>query len=188
MLIAKNRCLAAAISAMLLVASCSQSGEDLAADPEPFGDFKLATVHVRADDSQTLPLARDAAAEELEAALEAELERRLGRYSGETRYSIEVEVAGHFIAPAGVPIVFSPRSTMALHVKVRERATRRAMNEDPRLFLVGEPFSGKTLVGSGLVQSKEEQIQALAERSAYLIERWLKSEDGPVLGGEDSES
>ena len=187
MLIAKNRCLAAAISAILLVASCSQSSEDLTANPEPFGDFGLATVHVQADDSQTLPLAREAAAEDLEAALAAELERRLGRYSGETRYFIEVDVAGHFIAPAGVPIVFSPRSTMALHVTVRDRATGKARNEDPRLFLVGEPFSGKTLVGSGVLQSKEEQIQALAERSAFLIERWLKSEDGPVLGDEDSE-
>lgn len=187
MLIAKNRCLAAAILAVLLIVSCSQAGEDLTADPEPFGDFKLATVHVRADDSQTLPLAREAAAEELEAALEAELERRLGRYSGETRYSIEVEVTGHFIAPAGVPIVLSPRSTMALHATVRERATWRARNADPRLFLVGEPFSGKTLVGSGVVQNKDEQIQALAERAAYLIERWLKSADGPVRGGKDSE-
>ena len=187
MLIAKNRCLAAAISATLLAASCSQSGGDLTAAPEPFGDFKLATVHVRADDSQTLPLAREAAAEDLEAALAAELERRLGRYSGETRYSIEVEVAGHFIAPAGVPIILSPRSTMAVRVTVRDGATWKARNEDPRLFLVAEPFSGKTLVGSGVVQSKEEQIQALAERAAYLIERWLKSEDGPVLGGGDSE-
>lgn len=172
---------------MLLVASCSPGSEDLTADPEPFGDFRLATVHVSADYSQTVPFAREAAAEDLEAALAAELKRRLGRYSGKKRYSVEVEVGAHFIAPAGIPIVLSPRSTMVLNVTVRERVTWKAMNEDPRMFLVGEPFSGKTIVGSGVVQGKEEQIQALAERSAYLIERWLKSADGPVLGGQDSE-
>lgn len=72
-------------------------------------------------------------------------------------------------------------------VTLRDRATGKAKNEEPRLFLVGKRFWGKTFVGSVVVRSKEEQIRALAERSAYLIERWLKSADGPVLSGEDSD-
>lgn len=176
----------AALPFVLLLLACSNQDE-LDPNPEPFGDFKLGYAVVSAEQSRGLPGSREVTAEELEAPLQEAIEKRLRRYSGDKFYHVTVTISEYFISPGGIPVVAAPNSTWVLSVSVWDDASGERLEQSRRILPISEPFSADTVIGSGLTRTKEEQIIALSERSAQVIENWLSSNRGPVLSnGEES--
>ena len=169
----------AALPIALLLLSCSQQA-DLDPNPPPIGDFKLGHAVVSAKGSDAAPGSREATAEELETALQEAIEARLGRYSGEKFYHVSVAIEAYLISPGGIPVVASPKSAWVLRVSIWDDAAGKKLAPSPHTMPISEPFSAETAIGSGLTRTKEEQIEALSERSAEVIERWLRADEGPV--------
>ena len=178
-----TRAIAALLFALFLLA-CSNQAE-LDPNPAPFGDFKLGHAVVAAKGSSVAPGSREVTAEELEAPLQEAIERRLGRYSGGKFYHVTAAIQGYFISPGGIPVVASPSSAWVLRVSVWDDASGTKLDPSPHILPISEPFSAETVIGSGLTRTKHEQINALSEKSAQVIENWLRSDGGPILPSAD---
>lgn len=170
----------AALPIALFLLACSQQAE-LDPNPAPIGDFKLGYAVVSAKGSDVAPGSREVSAEELETALQEAIETRLGRYSGNKFYHVSVAIEAYLISPGGIPVVASPKSAWILKVSIWDDAAEKKLEPSPHTLPVSEPFSAETAIGSGLTRTKERQIKALSERSAKVIEGWLRSDEGPVL-------
>jgi hypothetical protein len=72
--------------------------------------------------------------------------------------------------------VLSPKSVVILRATVWDDAAKAKLNPEPREISILEAVSGNTLVGSGLTQSREVQLENLARRAAKEIETWLLRE------------
>jgi hypothetical protein len=101
------------------------------------------------------------------------------------------------LAVPGVPFVFSPKSALILNVTAWDDAAGKKLNKTPHMVTVVESASPATMLGSGLTQSKETQLENLSLNAAKQIETWLKRQndtlgwfenDGlPAAGKEDAE-
>ncbi|PZX44664.1 hypothetical protein LY56_01914 [Roseinatronobacter thiooxidans] len=165
-----RRCLA--FWAALAVSACA-SGAELKDERAELGDFFLSHAIVVAEDATALPGSRPAEAEEWEEVIVSEMRRRLGRYDGDKLYHIGVNVQAYMIAPPGIPLVLSPRSALGVTVDLWDDAAGGKLNDRPHRIIVGEAISGETIVGSGNTQTREEQMQNLAENVVLSIENWL---------------
>ncbi|WP_296473314.1 hypothetical protein [Roseinatronobacter sp.] len=163
-----------ALLAALAVSACA-SGAQLKDERAELGDFFLSHAIVVADDATPLPGSRPAEAEEWEQAIVSEMRRRLGRYDGDKLYHIGVNVQAYMIAPPGIPLVLSPRSALGVTVDLWDDAAGSKLNARPHRIIVGEAISGETIVGSGNTQTRERQMQNLAENVVLSIENWLAS-------------
>ena len=56
-------------------------------------------------------------------------------------------------------------------------AKQTKLNAEPEQITVMESISGNTILGSGLTQSKEKQLDNLSRNAAKLIENWLVREN-----------
>ena len=180
-----NRAIGALSLVFFLLLSCSEQAE-LDPNPKQFGDFKLGYVVVSAKGSDAAPASRAVTAEELEAPLQKAIERRLGRYSGGKFYHVAVAIEAYLISPGGIPVVASPKSAWVLRVSIWDDAAGIKLDPSPHILPISEPFSAETAIGSGLTRTKMEQIKALSERSAKVIENWLRSDGGPILSSADA--
>jgi hypothetical protein len=97
----------------------------------------------------------------------------MGRYEGDKLYHIGVGVDAYALAVPGVPLVLSPKSVLAITVNVWDDTAGRKINAEPKQFTVLEQISGATVVGSGLTQSKDEQMANLSANAARLINDWM---------------
>jgi hypothetical protein len=159
-----------------LLAACSPSGEDLDQPPVPLGQFKLGHNVVVASKAKKGPLSRDASEEELVTALQTAIGDRFGRYEGDKLYHLGVSIEGYVLAAAGVPLVVSPKSAMIVRVTVWDDAANKKLTEKPEQFTVFESLSGETALGSGLTQSKEEQLENLSVNAAKQIELFIEKQ------------
>ncbi|MEO0370700.1 MAG: hypothetical protein AAF231_04510 [Pseudomonadota bacterium] len=159
---------------LLGVSACAGAG-DLDGRAVYLGDFKLGHNIVVAPANGTVkgPGSRDASEEELIAAVEKAVDARFGRYEGAKFVNLGVSVDGYVLAKTGIPLVAAPRSALIIRVTAWNDAEARKFNEEPKSITVVEDISGATAVGSGLTQTKEEQIAALSRNAAKLIEKWL---------------
>lgn len=157
-----------------LVAACGAATQDLQDPVEPLGEFKLGHAVVVAKNAQKVPPSRDASAEEWEAAIKSALTERFDRYDGSQFYHIAITVDGYSIAVPGVPLVLSPKSVLVVSATVWDDSAGGKLNEEPKQITVLERLSGETVIGSGLTQSREQQIQNLAENTARLVENWMR--------------
>lgn len=172
--------LGAAMACLALVA-CDAPPE-LPSNPPPIGDFRLAHLKVSAAGTDISDVSRPVKEADLEASLNDALRERLGRHKGNKWYHITVAIEGAILAPAGVPVVMSPKSMMALRVQVWDDAQGIILNEKPKDFTIIEPFSASTIIGSGLMRDEQEQLTALSRHAAVVIENWLKSfEESPLM-------
>ncbi len=73
----------------------------------------------------------------------------------------------------GIPLVLSPKSALVVTVNIWDDAAQRTVNAEGKQFTVFERLSGETVVGSGLTQSREQQMQNLSRNAARLINEWL---------------
>ncbi|MEC7792184.1 MAG: hypothetical protein VX791_01650 [Pseudomonadota bacterium] len=162
-----------AAMAMLVLAAACTDVSDLQEAPADLGQFRLGHNVVVASKMRQAALSRDATEEEWVAALQAAVEERFGRYEGERLYHLGISVEGFSIAPPGVPLVASPKSVLIIRATLWDDALGRKLNEEAKQFTVFETFSGSTIVGSGLTQTKEEQIQNLSRSAAKLVQNWM---------------
>lgn len=161
-----------ALLTVLSLAACT-NGRDLDQPPEPLGDFKLAHSVVIAPNLVKGPLSRDATKEEWTAAVDKALEDRFRRYEGERLYHFGISVEGYVLAQVGVPLVLQPKSVLIYRVTVWDDEKGIKLNEEPMEITVMESFSAETIAGSGLTQTKEEQMENLAINAAKQLEIWL---------------
>ncbi len=162
-----------ALMAGLLAAACTNPN-DLDRAPVPLGDFKLAHNIVVAPNLTKGPLSRDASTEEWTAAMRQAMDERFRRYDGDRLYHLGISLEGYVLAMPGVPVVASPKSALILNVTAWDDAAGSKLNEEPEQIIVIESFSGETILGSGLTQSKEQQMTNLTRNAAKLIQNWLE--------------
>lgn len=154
------------------VAACTNSN-DLDQAPAELGNFQLGHNIVVAPKMTKGPLSREATKEEWIASLTGAIAERFGRYEGEKLYHFGVSVEGYVLAQPGIPIVASPKSVLIVNLTVWDDAKGLKLNEKPEQITILESFSGKSLMGSGLTQSKEEQMQNLSRNAAKVIQDYL---------------
>lgn len=155
-----------------LVAGCTNPN-DLDRAPVPLGDFKLAHNVVVAPNLTKGPASREASKEEWIAVMKKAIDERFSRYDGDKLYHLAISVEGYVLAVPGVPLVASPKSALIIHVTVWDDAAGKKLNEEPEQVTIVESISGSTLIGSGLTQSKEVQMENLSRNAAKLIQNWL---------------
>lgn len=162
-----------AVAMTTLLAACA-SEIDPAKPLDDLGDFRLGHNIVVARNPQLGPLSRQATEEEWQKYMTAAIADRLGRYEGDRLYHLGVSVDGYVLAPPGIPIVASPKSVLIFTVTAWDDAAGRKLNEKAMQLTVLENFSENTVLGSGLTQTKEEQMENLSFSAANAIYKWLK--------------
>ncbi|WP_407494996.1 hypothetical protein [Pseudooceanicola sp. MF1-13] len=162
----------AALALMALAVACTDVS-DLNEAPADLGDFRLGHNVVVASKMRQAALSRSASEEEWVDSLKTAIDERFGRYEGDRLYHLGVSVEGFSIAPPGVPLVASPKSILIIRVTVWDDALGRKLTDEPKQITVFESLSGETLVGSGLTQSKEQQMRNLSRNAAKLIQNYM---------------
>ena len=166
----------ALFAGLLALAACTNAN-DLNQTPTYLGDFHLGHNVVVAPNLTKGPASREASEEEWVAVMTKAIDDRFGRYEGERLYHLGVSIEGYVLAVPGVPLVLSPKSALILNVTVWDDGKQAKLNAEPEQITVMESFSGNTLLGSGLTQSKEKQLDNLSRNAAKLIENWLVREN-----------
>jgi hypothetical protein len=148
-----------------------------AADPDaqrpPLGDFSLGYTIVVDKNAQLAPFSRKVEPGVWEASLKREIERRFSPYEGPRLYHLGINVDAYALAVPGVPLVVSPKSVLVISANVWDDARGIKLHEKPKQITVFEQLSGETLVGSGLTQTKEQQMANLTANAVRAIEAWL---------------
>lgn len=157
---------------MAATAACTNSN-DLDEAPVPLGDFALGHNIVVAPNQVKGPVSRDASEEEWVTALTGAISDRFDRYEGDHLFNFGVSVQGYVLAIPGLPVVASPKSVLIVNIDVWDDVTGIKLTEEPAQITVLETFSGNTIVGSGLTQTKAEQIVHLSKNAAKQIQNYL---------------
>ncbi len=160
-----------ALLAILALAGCA--AEDLSKPPPPIGDFQMGYNIAVARNPQQIGPSRQATQAEWESVMKAEIAKRIGRYNGDKLYHIAVNIDAYALAYPGIPIVLKPKSVLVVSANVWDDTAQRRINAEPKQITVFEPFSPETVIGSGLTQTKEKQMQNLAANAARKINAWL---------------
>ena len=166
----------ALLAAGLMLAACTNPN-DLDEKPAYLGDFHLGHNVVVAPNLTKGPVSREASKEEWVEAMTRAIDERFGRYEGDRLYHLGISVEGYVLAIPGIPVVASPKSALILNVTVWDDAKQQKLNEKPEQITVVETLSGSTWVGSGLTQSKQQQMRNLSRNAAKLIQNWLVREN-----------
>ncbi|SEL93153.1 hypothetical protein SAMN05443999_1102 [Roseovarius azorensis] len=173
-----------ALFALGLVAACTDPN-DLDETPAYLGNFHLGHNVVVAPNLIKGPASREATREEWVDAVTRAMTDRFGRYDGTRLYHLGVSVEGYVLALPGVPVVASPKSALILNVTAWDDAAGRKLNDKPHMVTVVESFSTSTLLGSGLTQSREKQMENLSRNAAKLIQNWLVQQNNEFGWFED---
>lgn len=146
---------------------------DLMEPPVPLGDFAMGLNIAVADNMQKSPISREATAEEWKTALTKAMADRFGRYEGTKLYNFGISIDGFALAPPGVPLVLKPKSVLVISANIWDDAAQKKLNAEGKQLVIFEKMSGETVVGSGLTQTKEKQMEILAYNAAKAVEGWL---------------
>ncbi|APZ51899.1 hypothetical protein [Salipiger abyssi] len=163
-----------ALGLVLGLAACANGQTNLQKPVEPLGNFKLGHAEVVAPNIVKGPVSREASAEEWIAEVDKALEERFRRHEGDKYYHLGVSVEGYVLAQPGIPLVFSPKSALIVRVTVWDDAAGKKLNAEPEQITALESFSAETVVGSGVTQSKAEQMRNLSANVALQIEKWMR--------------
>jgi hypothetical protein len=163
------------ITALLIMAGLAActNANDLDRAPVDMGDFRLGHNIVVAPKMQKGPLSREASEEEWAEALTDAIAERFDRYEGDRLYHFGVSVEGYVLAQPGVPVVLSPKSVLIIRLTVWDDAAEKKLNAEPKQITIMETLSGDTMVGSGLTQTKQEQMSNLSRNAAKQIQTYL---------------
>ncbi len=176
-----------AMLAMMTIVTACTNPDDLDEAPVYLGDFNLAHNIVVAPNLTRGPVSREATEEEWVEAMTSAIDERFERYEGNRLYHLGISVEGYVLAIPGVPLVASPRSALILRVTVWDDAKQEKLNAEPHQVTVVESMSASTFLGSGLTQTKAQQMRNLSRNAAKLIQNWLVRENvdkGWFEGGE----
>ncbi len=167
-----------AATALMFLAACG-SKENLGVKPPPIGDFRMGHNVVVGDTAKQIPPTRGATGAEWEAAFEKEIAARMGRYDGEGLYHLGVSVDAYALAIPGIPVVVKPKSILVFSVTVWDNETRTKLNPVAKQITVleGGGFSEASIIGSGLMRNKNEQMRLLSASGARAIQGWLRNNE-----------
>lgn len=156
-----------------LLTACTAT-DDLSEPPVPMGNFLLGHNIIVADKAQKGPLSRDASEAEWETALKSAMDARFGRYAGGKYFHIGTHVDAYVLAIPGIPLVAAPKSILIVTINVWDDATGQKLTSEPKQLTIFERSEMDTFIlGSGLTNSKAEQIQNLSSNAARMIQRYL---------------
>ena len=159
---------------LLLLTACG-SGIEPSDLPPPLGDFALGYSVVVAPNLVSGPLSRKVSSEAWTTALKMAIDRRFETHQGPRLYHIAVSLEGYLLAKPGVPFVLSPKSALILNVTIWDDAAGVKLNAEPHQITVLESFNTKSLIGSGITMSRQEQFNNLVQNAALSIESWLET-------------
>ena len=155
----------------LVLAGCQTN--DLKEPPPPLGDFVLGLNIAVADNVQKVPISRDADPKDWEVSIKKAVAERFGRYDGDRIYNIGISIDAYALAPPGVPWVLSPKSVLVVTANIWDDATATKLNPEGKQLTIFEGASPDTMLGSGLTQNKEKQMETLSYNAAKAVEKWL---------------
>jgi hypothetical protein len=161
-----------ALFAALSALSACQTN-DLKEPPVPLGDFALGLNIAVADNLQKVPISREASKEEWVAAITKAVDDRFGRYEGSKAYNIGISIDAYALAPPGVPLVISPKSVLVVTANIWDDKSATKLNPEGKQLTIFEHMSADTALGSGLTQTKEQQMEKLSYNAAKAVEKWL---------------
>lgn len=164
------------VAAALLLAACTNAN-DLDKVPAYLGNFSLGHNVAVAPNLTKGPASRDASADEWITAMKSAVDERFSRYEGDKLYHIAVSIEGYVLAVTGIPLVAAPKSALIIRVTAWDDAAGKKLNPEPEQITVIETISGNTMLGSGLTQTKEVQMENLSRNAAKLIQNWLVREN-----------
>ncbi len=147
--------------------------DDISGKPAPIGEFALGHNVVVAPNLVMGPASREASDEDWIASVTKAIGDRFSRYEGEQLYHFGVSLEGYVLAQPGIPILLSPKSALILKLTVWDDAAGVKLNEEPEQITVLENLDGDSVIGSGLTKTADEQMLALSENAAKLIQRWI---------------
>lgn len=143
---------------------------------DPFGDFRLGHLAVYSEDITKGPFSLEATDDEIKGALYVALQNQLGQYTGAGEYHIVVIVDAYTLRKPGIPLVFSPQTALGFRLSVWDAQTMTRFDLTPEKLLFLENANRRTLFGSGLRQTREEQIVSLTQSVAQQIDTWLREQ------------
>lgn len=143
------------------------------APPADMGNFSLGYNVVLAKDPVIGPLSRTADEGTWQTVIKDEIAKRFSGYEGDKLYHLGISVEAYVLALPGVPLVISPKSVLIFKVTAWDDAAGKKLNEEPKQITVLESVSKKTVIGSGLTQTKEQQQRNLAVNAARAVQDWL---------------
>ena len=177
------------LATLTLLAACADGARELNKPVTPIGDFKMGHGIVIAPNIVQGPASRAATDEEWIAAVDAAIEERFRRYEGDKFYHLGISIEGFVLAQPGIPLVFSPKSVLIVNVTVFDDATGEKLNEEAKqLTALEAPAADTFVVGSGLAQSRDEQMENLSKNIALSIEIWMRKQQREAgwFGGPDA--
>lgn len=166
--------LLAALSAFVILAACGETRLD--EPPKDLGAFRARVTHVYTEKALQWPMSRDADHSEWTAKIENALDTRLRRYGGSQEYDVAVTLEGFMLAPAGVPVLFSPKSAVVVNVFVYDVAAETFLAKKHQMEIFEDTTGESAILGSGHARTKDEQIAGLSIRIADAVEEWLARE------------
>ncbi|MEB8389421.1 hypothetical protein OO012_19575 [Rhodobacteraceae bacterium KMM 6894] len=180
--------LLALFAALSTLIACTNPN-DLDQAVVPMGNFELGHNVVVAPNLTKGPASRDASKEEWIASMTSAIDERFRRYDGGSLYHMGISIEGYVLAVPGVPIVASPKSALILKVTLWDDAAGEKLNDKPEQVTVIESFSGETMLGSGLTQTKEVQMENLSRNAAKQIQNWMVRQklNEDWFGGRDAD-
>lgn len=155
------------------LAGCTLPGFD-APPTANLGDFSLGHNIVIAPNPHKGPGSREATSEELIEAVHGAIEDKLRAYDGDKLYNLGISVDGYALAGAGVPVVMAPKSVLILHITVWDDAAGTKVNEEAYQMVVIEDLTAKSIFGSGYFNTGDQQLKAMAAKTAIALEEWLE--------------
>lgn len=170
----------ALFAALSLLVACGETRLDEA--PEDLGAFQARIVHVYTEKALQWPMSRSADHSEWTDPIKSALETRLRRYEGGQQYDVAVTLEGFMLAPAGVPVLFSPKSVVVVNVFVYDVEQERFLAKKHQMEIFESTTGESALVGSGHARSKQEQIQGLPSISPTRSRNGWRSSTGNRAG------
>lgn len=161
----------ALLTGMALLSACTESSVN--EPPEELGAFKLRVNYTFAEKAVKGPVSRDATAKEWEIALKDALTSRLGRFDGPQEYDVAVTLEGYMLAPAGIPVLYSPKSTAIVNLFVYDVAQKKYLVKEHQMQVLEDTTQESLVVGSGHSRTKQEQMAGLALKVALRVEDYM---------------
>ncbi len=163
------------LAVMLGLAACS--GPALTPNVDPIGNAQFGHNIVVGKDMAKGPLSRDGDHDAITASVKQALGAHFERFDGDRLYHMATIIDGYILAKPGVPLVLSQKSALFLKVTIWDDMNGIPIHDEPKEFMILEGVSPKTIIGSGLTHSAEEQLAELVQNAGYEIERWLRTQE-----------
>lgn len=164
---------AAGLVLLAALAACSATPSDVAGPQPDLGDFKLGYNIVVVKEPQIGPLSRTATDAEWEAALKAAIAERFGSYEGEKLYHLGLKIDAYALGQIGIPVLVKPKSVLVVSANIFDNRSQTKLNAEAKQLTVFEDLSAGTVLGSGLTQTREQQMERLSRNAAAAVQNWL---------------